>query len=331
MILMSDLYALKAHFQHRLSGMMGLRPQQRSAAYAGMLDERVSVNAFHPVNQITGRDRFLVDVLSPLWQAFPDLERVDDIILTGRWKDAHWTASTGHWVGTFESPWLGIKPTHGAISLRYGEFMRWHGDRVIEMYWIVDMLDFMRQAGCYPNMLTRPRGITERHPPPPFGLGTALTETDDAESQASLSLVEAMIAGLMSYDQKTLESMGMERFWHPEMMWYGPGGIGTSRRLKGFQDVHQRAFLEAFPDRIGGDHKCRIGDATFVASTGWPSVRATHRASWLGAPATQQRISMRVMDFWRREGSMLRENWVFIDQLELLLQMGIDVLGATRA
>ena len=36
---------------------------------------------------------------------------------------------------------------------------------------------------------------------------------------------------------------------------------------------------------------------------------------------------MRVMDFWRREGDLLRENWVFIDQLDLLLQMDFDVMA----
>ena len=120
----------------------------------------------------------------------------------------------------------------------------------------------------------------------------------------------------------------MERFWHPHMMWYGPAGIGSCRQLKGFQDVHQRAFLGAFPDRRGGDHKARLGDGAYVGSTGWPSVRATHLGPWQGQAATGRKISMRVMDFWRREDNLLRENWVFIDMIELLLQMDIDVMGA---
>jgi hypothetical protein len=35
---------------------------------------------------------------------------------------------------------------------------------------------------------------------------------------------------------------------------------------------------------------------------------------------------MRVMDFWRREGNLLAENWVFIDLPDLLLQMGVRLL-----
>jgi hypothetical protein len=33
------------------------------------------------------------------------------------------------------------------------------------------------------------------------------------------------------------------------------------------------------------------------------------------------------MDFYRREGELIVENWVPIDMLYVFLQMGIDVLG----
>ena len=76
----------------------------------------------------------------------------------------------------------------------------------------------------------------------------------------SLKLVEAMIAGLMSYDGKSLASMGMKRFWTPQFHWYGPGGIGSARGHADYERAHQGPFLKAFPDRIGGNHKCRIGE-----------------------------------------------------------------------
>jgi predicted ester cyclase len=326
-----NLHTLKLDFHSHLATVMAASPATRASTFADCFAPDVVLNAFHPVNTVRGKAAVLKTVLQPMWEAFPDLERCDDTILTGHFKDGDWTVAYGHWVGTFTKPWLSIPPTCGAVSLRFGEYMRWHEGKVIEIFWIVDLLDLMRQAKCFPRSVTPPRGLTDRVPAPPQGLGISLEARTESDAMQSLKLVEAMIAGLMSYDQKTLESMGMERFWHPEMMWYGPGGIGTSRALKGFQDVHQRAFLNAFPDRIGGDHKCRVGDGVFVASTGWPSVRATHRAPWLGAPATNGRISMRVMDLWRREDNLLRENWVMIDQLELLLQMGVDVLGERSA
>jgi hypothetical protein len=52
---------------------------------------------------------------------------------------------------------------------------------------------------------------------------------------------------------------------------------------------------------------------------------------WLGIPATNKRITMRVMDFWRREGELLSENWVFIDIIDLLQQFGINVFAGLEA
>jgi hypothetical protein len=39
---------------------------------------------------------------------------------------------------------------------------------------------------------------------------------------------------------------------------------------------------------------------------------------------------MRVMDVWRREGDLLAENWVFIDMIDLLDQLGVDVFERLR-
>jgi predicted ester cyclase len=136
----------------------------------------------------------------------------------------------------------------------------------------------------------------------------------------------------MRYDGRTLASMGMRAFWTDRFHWYGPGGIGMARGHADYERAHQGPFLRAFPDRVGGDHKCRIGDGPYVASTGWPSIRATHGGGgWLGMPPTGRPVSMRVMDFWRRSDDRLAENWVFIDILDLALQMDVDILARAAA
>lgn len=102
-------------------------------------------------------------------------------------------------------------------------------------------------------------------------------------------------------------------------------GIGTTPGLKGFQDFHQRPFLRALPDRRGVGHKARFADGPYACSTGWPSLRATLTGpNWLGLPPTGRKIAMRVMDWWRREGELLRENWVLIDLLDVMIQCGLD-------
>lgn len=297
------------------------------ARLADLYDENVDWHGPHPLNDATGRAAVIDSLWRPLLTAMPDLERRDDVLLAGEWKSGDWCGATGHYVGTFHSDWLGIPATGGVVSIRYGEFVRLRDGRVDAAYVILDLPDLMRQAGCYP--FAPAPGGTDRVPGPATRDGVITGPCDPAESSKSLRLVEAMIAGLMQYDGNTLDSMGQQRFWDVErMMWYGPAGIGTSRGLRGFQVVHQIPFLTAFPDRVGGDHKCRIGEGAYVGSTGWPSVRATHAGgSFLGLPPTGRRIGMRVMDFWRRDGERLAENWVFIDLLDLLLQMGVDVLA----
>ena len=300
------------------------------AALGDIYHPDVAWHGPHPINAHRGAPAVLSAFWVPLLHALPDVERRDDILIAGAFNGGTWVGATGYYTGTFANDWLGIPATGGIVNLRFGEFSRIENGRVCEVYLIIDILDVLRQVGRWPRGLPLSPGVVDRAPGPGSADGTRLTMTDPVDSTASLQLVEAMIAGLMRYDRQTLESMGMTRFWHPQMMWFGPAGIGSSRRLKGFEDVHQRAFLTAFPDRIGGDHKARIGDGAYVGSTGWPSVRATHLGPWLGVPATGRRISMRVMDFWRREGDLLRENWVFIDQLDLLLQMNFDVMANSR-
>jgi len=313
-----------------LAGLDAQAPEEKLHAIRDVYSEDVDWYGPHPINDLHGSDTLIASFWSPLLAAVPDLERRDDIVIANSFKGGDWIGATGHYTGTFTSNWLGIPATGGVVNIRYGEFSRIEAGKVREVYLILDLLDVMRQAGCWPRELPVGRGVADRVPGPATRDGVTLETAAPGESEQSLRLVEAMIAGLMQYDQKSLESMGMERFWHPGMMWYGPAAIGTSRRLKGFQDVHQRAFLQAFPDRIGGNHKARIGDGAYVGSCGWPSINATHRGSWLGHPATNRRITMRVMDFWRREGTLLRENWVFIDQIGLLLQLDVDVMSHLR-
>jgi hypothetical protein len=139
-------------------------------------------------------------------------------------------------------------------------------------------------------------------------------------------MVEAMIGGLRAYDQADLSSMNMANYWHPEMLWYGPCGIGATRGIKEFEDFHQRPFLRAFPNRQPNKYKALIAEGLFVAWAGWPGLRATHLGRYLGHPATGKEIQMRGVDWWKRDGDLLVENWVFLDMVHLFLQLGVDLL-----
>lgn len=306
---------------------------------SGALSERLyaadaAIHIGSPVGDLAGAAGLIKGLWEPMIAALPDLERRTDILLSGEFTNkegatGNWFASTGFLVGHFEAPLWGIEPTKRPLWIRYGWFDRAVGDAIVESYLIFDVARMLIDSEQWP---LAPQLGQSQWPAPHTQDGVALDASDPAESEKSLKLVEAMIAGLMRYDGQSLASMRMVDFWHPQFHWYGPGGIGSARGHRDYERTHQGPFLAAFPDRVGGNHKCRIGDGTYVASTGWPSINATHSGdSWLGLPGTGKRITMKVMDFWRREGDLLAENWVFIDMIDLLEQIGVDVFARVRA
>ncbi len=110
-------------------------------------------------------------------------------------------------------------------------------------------------------------------------------------------------------------------------------GIGSNARWAGLGKDHHSPFLCAFPDRRGGNHYCRIGDGVDAAISGWPPMTMTHRHRYLGVPATNRALTLRVMDFYRctpgPAGDRIAENWVLLDHADLLRQMGHDIFAIT--
>jgi predicted ester cyclase len=290
----------------------------------------VAWSACAPINALTGREAVRTQFWSPLLKGMPDLELRPDLIMAGVWRSRLWTAHMGHLLGVFEQDVFDVPATRRPIWLRYGAFERHGPGGIDETYWILDLPGLMMQAGVWP--LAPGLGASLLSPAPATQDGLHPTLGAAAEGQASLALVEAMIAGLMRYDGVSLASMGMRGFWTERFGWYGPAGIGTMRGHQDYERGHQGPFLAAFPDRKGGDHKCRIGEGPYVGSTGWPSIRATHSGGgFMGLAPTGRAVTMRVMDFWRRQDDRLAENWVFIDLIDLLNQMGLDVFARMRA
>ncbi|MEM9271121.1 MAG: ester cyclase, partial [Pseudomonadota bacterium] len=154
------------------------------------------------------------------------------------------------------------------------------------------------------------------------------------DGSASLDVVEGMLADLHAYDPETFESKdqtGANGYWAEDMLWYGPGGIGSNYLWSGFVKDHRESFLKAFPDRKGGNHYCRIGDGNYAAVSGWPSMTMTHQGDYLGAKADGRALTLRVMDFYRCAGGRIKENWVLLDYVELMAQMGVDVIARSNA
>jgi predicted ester cyclase len=315
---------------HKAVGQLVTVPDSRlDEAAREVYEEHVSVSAFHPVNELKGRQAVVADLWRPLRAALPDMERRDELVIAGSYAGSAVVAMMGHYQGTFHEPLFDIPPTRGVVYLRYGEVHRITGSRISHSWVLIDMLDLMRQAHCWP--LAPSVGAEGRWPGPATCDGILLG-TGDAESSAtSLQIVGAMHDALLSFDGVSLASMDLAKYWTQNFMWYGPSGIGTTRGLEGFRNHHQIPFLRAFPDRKGDSHVTAFGDGSYVVTAGWPSVVATHTGpDWLGFAPTGRRVGMRVMDFYRLEGTLIAENWVPIDIIDILRQMGQDVFQRMR-
>ena len=115
---------------------------------------------------------------------------------------------------------------------------------------------------------------------------------------------------------------GQEAYWAEDMIWYGPGGIGTRHGLEEFAE-YRSDFIRAFPDKHWED-SVQFGDGgDYVAAAGVQ--HATHAGDWLGIPATNIPVKLKYIDIWRAEDGFLKENWVMIDILDFLEQIGYDV------
>jgi predicted ester cyclase len=295
-----------------------------------------SVNVTHPINELTGLSAVAEQVWRPLRHALPDVERREDIVAGGRYRDTNWIGCVGHYVGTFTHDLLGIPATRGVISLRFAEGHELRDGKIAASYMFLDFLDLMGQAGYWP--IAPSLGCEMRWLPPMTHDGVILTPQEGTRSQHTIETILKMHAALGYYNRQppsraVLDEMGMVNHWHPNFMWYGPAGIGTTRGLKGFEDYHQIPFLTAFPDREGSDmgHFIRIGDGYYAVTGGWGYLQATHTGhDFLGMPPTGKRINMRVMDFYRCDDDTIVENWVPIDIPHILRQMGIDIFGRMR-
>ncbi|MBN8532471.1 MAG: ester cyclase [Rhizobiales bacterium] len=303
----------------------------------------------HPINACAGTAEVLARAFAPLKRACPDLERRDVIFVGGAYQNRRYLAAVGHYCGTMRGDWLGLPATNRPIYLRYGEVYEIDAEgAVVQANLLWDVLDIMRQVGLWP--IAPPLGSAEMWPAPLTADGVRFEISDPRPSTDSIAQTLAMHRTLAEFDDRdklnreNLIAMPQKEHWHPKMMWYGPAGIGTTRGLDGFVDGHQLPFRIAFhrpqgtfaevqaeKARRGAGHYIRIGDGPYSVTGGWPSVYAVHAGGgFCGLPPSGKPVFMRVMDFYLHHEGLIRENWVPLDMLDLLMQVGFDALGRVR-
>jgi len=306
--------------------------RQTMAVAHQYLDPEHTWHGPDPINDLCGVGAFDSDFWRPLLHSFPDLKRQTHIFIGGKSNGRidgsndgrMWVAGTGCFNARFANDYLTISATNAAVSIRWGEFCRIEQGKIVETYLLLDLIDLMQQAGF--QVLPASRGIDGLYPPPKSKDGILLEAQDEQESSHTLDHIRRFIFdALNSYDQTALKSMGIADFFHPDVSWYGPGGIGACLSLQEFEDNHQKHWLHAYPDRRVQDLDALIGEGSYSGGPGWAGVLATHTGDYLDAKATNKPVAFNGLDFWKLENDKYVENWVFVDMVHLFRQFGIDL------
>lgn len=307
---------------------------EADALLKNALDPAVTWHGFDPVNELTGVQAFVADFWRPFRSSFPDLYRQTHIFMGGHSngridgdisKDGKiWVSGTGYFKATFTKDYLGIPATGKAVNIRWGEFCQIENGKITEIYFLLDLVDLMQQVGI--QVLPPSRGKDNLYPSPKANDGVLLYAQDEEATKYSLDHIRRFIFdGLNNFDQSDLKSMGMADFFHPDVHWYGPGGIGACLTFKEFETYHQQPWLVAYPDRQVQNLDALIAEGNYTGAPGWAGVKATHTGEYLDCPATGHSIDFNGLDWWKRADEQYIENWVFVDMIHLFRQFGIDL------
>jgi predicted ester cyclase len=266
-----------------------------------------------------------------LLESWNYLQRRQDIFIGGQSVfGGDWVTSMGHFIGMFERDWLGIPATGKLSYLRYCEFHRIDKGKITETYFHADLIGVMKQAGV--NPLPPQTGAELFILGPRTHDGVVLSPQDPAESAKTLGLIQRMAKDLGDNPEVDMAYDKLAETWHDDMMWYGPSGIGSTMSISGFKQQHQMPFRRSlYSTRKFNGHKSRFSEGKYGGWVGWPSLSMmVTGGGYMGLPATNTDIDMRVVDMYRREGDKIAENWVFIDIPYTLKQQDLDIFERMR-
>jgi len=286
----------------------------------------------HPFYDINGPTALADTVWSPLKIAMPVLQRRPDILFAGRHhmqdENALWVVSMGHFIGDWVQPWLGIKPS---TKLTFVPYVAWYrieaGDIVETVEWL-DILSVITQAGLNPYAKVQ----TAAHMMSPGPLthdGLLLQPQDSTESQKTFDLTNAMLTELA--ETYTSPADHMSRYWHSDMTWFGPAGIGGCLGFEGYRRGHTGPFEQQQEFVAYHPEVAATAEGNYAAFLWRPCLGMRNTGDYMGVPNNDAIAQMRVVDVYRRNADKLAENWIFIDMLHFINMQGTDLLADIRS
>jgi hypothetical protein len=282
----------------------------------------------HPFNEQYGPAAVAGLFWAPLRHSIRSLQRRPDIFIAGLNEidgfESIWVAEMGHLLGLFDEPWLGIRPTQRIVMLRYCEFNRVEGGRIVETAMFCDIPHLMMQAGQ--NPFPPQTGAMLIQPGPRTHDGLCYDKQDPARGEAALTAINGMLGGMKERTREEDPAMRLAMDWHDEMLWWGPAGIGATYTIERYLRQHSFPFRDALVDYKFNGHIAKLAERDFGGFFGWANLTLRNAGGYLGMTGGPGPADMRVIDMYRVENGKLAENWIFIDFLHYLNMQGLDVL-----
>lgn len=327
----TDLAAAKALVLAANAAIDGAEPDAIAAALSDHVATDYRWRGMHPFNELNSAKAVAETFWAPLRAAMGPLQRRPDIFLAGENQldggASLWVVEMGHLMGLWDAPWLGLPATRKMAFLRYAEFHRIEAGRIAETASYIDILNLISQTPMQP--LPTSTGAMLLTPGPRTHDGLLYSQQAADEGKITVDLIAAMVKELRSHAVHS-PTDHMDRFWTPDMCWFGPGGIGASAFFSGYRRGHSGPFEDGLQYVRHTEHVCRIGEGKFGGFFGYPSLTVRPTGGFMGMPASDQQADMRIVDLYRREGDKLAENWIFIDLLYFFHQQGLDILDRLR-
>lgn len=287
----------------------------------------------HPFHEQTGAAAVAEVFWTPLRNALKSLQRRPDIFIAGLNEidgfASTWVVEMGHLMGLFDQAWLGIRPTMRIATLRYCEFNRVEGGKIVETAMFCDIPHLMIQAGQDP--FPPQTGAMLVQPGPRTHDGLCYDQQDQARGQAALAVINGMLGSMKARTREEDPVRRLQMDWHDDMIWWGPAGIGATYTIKRYLRQHSYPFRDALVDYQFNGHIAKLAERDFGGFFGWANLTLRNAGGYLGMTGGPGPADMRVIDMYRVEDGKLAENWIFIDILHFLNMQGLDVLKRNEA
>ena len=123
------------------------------------------------------------------------------------------------------------------------------------------------------------------------------------------------------YDALNAQDLeAQHKYWHDDMVWHGPPGLGDIHGIENFKYKVLKPFYEAFPDyHVKND--IVVAEGEWISATGF--LTGTHSGKYLGVEPTGKSIKMQFSDFWTIKDGKFLDNYVMVDNHGVFEQMGL--------